>query len=361
MKFLLFGTGAIANLVMDGISKSDNSIKIVGVIDNDESKQGQLFYGKSVVGPDCIKDFQYDYICILLERSYVDVYNQLLYGYHIDKEKLVDKFFLLKQIMINKYRNSTDRDICDTISYWDKNDLTFFNQFEYAPVQFERVFWDTDNNMPYVIYADKKLYYPREYRNFFVKDGILCVRSYREMEQHEHSPHRYLTPEIYIKEGDVVVDAGAREGDFALPYIDMIKKLYLFECETEWIKALEMTYKDYRDKVVIIPKMLSNMEDDNTITLSEAISDENINFIKMDIEGVEVEVLRASQVLLKNNDIKCAICCYHRKNDRRDIEQIFTESGYRCSESNGYVVFIADPDIFKEADFRKGIVYAVRK
>ena len=361
MNFLLFGTGQIASLIMNGMSKSDNGIEIVGVIDNDETKQGKLFYGKTVVGPECINNFQYDYICILMERYYVNVYNQLFYGYHIDKEKLVDKFFLLKQIMINKYRNSTDRDIRDTISYWDKNELTFFNQFEFAPVQFEKVFWDTANNMPYILYDNKRLYYPRTYRGFFVKDGELYVRSYREMEQHECSPHRYLTQDICIRDGDIVVDAGAREGDFTLPYIDRIKKLYLFECEAEWVKALEMTYKDYRDKVAIIPKMLSDRISDNTTTLSEAINNKEIDFIKMDIEGAEVGALRASQELLKNNNIRCAICSYHRKNDRRDIEQILVENGYKCWVTNGYVVFVSDPDIFKEADFRKGIVYAIRE
>lgn len=360
MKFLIFGTGKAASHVMDGINKSDSGIEIVGVVDNDETKYGEIFYGYIVVGPNCINNFQYDYICILLERYFEDVYNQLLYGYHIERSKLVNKFFLLKQIMISKYRNSSDKDICETIEYWGKNDLSFFNQFTYAPAQMDRVFWDTENNMPYVLYNDKRLYYPREYKGFFVKENMLYVRSYREMEQHEGSPHRYLTQEICIKEGDVVVDAGAREGDFALPYIDMIKKLYLFECDPEWIRALKLTYKDYHDKIVIIPKMLSDVVNDETTTLSEILADEKINFIKMDIEGSEVKALRASKELLMKNDIRCAICCYHKKNDRRDIEQILIESGYQCSESEGYVVFVADPDIFRDADFRKGIVYAVK-
>ena len=358
MRFLLFGTGNVASQVMNGISQSGSRIEIAGVIDNDEKKQGGVFWGNPVKGPESIGEISYDYICILLERGYREVYNQLLYGYHVEQCRLVNKFFLLKQLMINKYQDSSDQDICATLAYWGKNNLTFFNQFEFAPMQIERVFWDTDHNMPYILYGDKRLYYPRGYSGFFVKDEVLCVNSYREMEQHKNSPHRYLTSEIYIKEGDIVVDAGAREGDFALQFIDKIKKLYLFECDPGWIRALEMTYKDYRDKVVIIPKMLSDEVSDETTTLSEVLADGKVDFIKMDIEGAEVRALQASSDLLKENSVRCAICCYHKENDRKEIEQIFLSNEYECSTSNGYVVFIADTDIFRTSDFRKGVVYA---
>lgn len=358
MRFLLFGTGKTASHVMEKIENWHEYIEITGIIDNDEAKQGKLFYGKVIAGPERMKEFSYDYICILAEKYFENIYNQLLYGYHIEKKRLVNKFFLLKQIMIHKYRDSEDKDIRDTISFWKQNDLTFFNQFEFAPVQYEKVYWDTDSNMPYVLYDSRRLYYPRDYSDFLVKDGNLCVASYRAMEQHERSPHRYLTDRIRIRKDDVVVDAGAREGDFALPYIDMIKKLYLFECDPGWVKALKMTYRDYSDKVVIIDKMLSDLSDDRSTTLEESIDDEKVDFIKMDIEGAEVSALHTSSRLLRENALRCAICCYHRKNDRKDIERILIQNGYRCSVSNGYVVFLADPDIFRDADFRSGIVYA---
>lgn len=360
MRFLLFGTGNIAKQVMKGLENLEEYVEIVGVIDNDEIKQGEKFYKYTITGPERMKEYSYDYICILLERNYEDVFNQLVYGYHIEAAKIVDRFFLLKEIMSEKYKDSKDSAVQDTISFWQKNNLTFFNQFEFAPAKYEKVFWDTENNMPFVMYADKRLYYPRDYR-FCIKNGDMYVVSFREMEQHINSPHRYLTDRIGIEDGDVVVDAGAQEGDFALPYIEKINKLYLFECDAAWVKALEMTYKDYKDKVVIVPKMLSDKVDEESTTLTEVVGDQKVNFIKMDIEGAETRALSASGELLENNDIKCAICSYHRKNDKKDIENIFAQFGYSCSESQGYVVFVADPDIFKEADFRRGVVYARRE
>lgn len=40
MKFLLFGTGNMANQVMEGILNLKRNIEIIGVIDNDETKHG---------------------------------------------------------------------------------------------------------------------------------------------------------------------------------------------------------------------------------------------------------------------------------------------------------------------------------
>lgn len=361
MKFLLFGTGNVADQVMKGIDNLEKYVEIAGVVDNDETKYGTKFYKYTVTGLESMADCLYDYICILLDKNYREVYNQLVYGYHIADDRIVDRFFLLKEIMSEKYKNSEDKAVQDTISFWQENNLTFFNQFAYAPAVYEKVSWDMENNMPYVMYGKERLYYPRDYRGFCIQNGDMYVVSYREMEQHIRSPHRYLTDRIDIGDGDIVVDAGAREGDFALPYIHKISKLYLFECDAGWVKALEMTYRNYMDKVIIVPKMLSDEVTENSTTLPEVIGNQKLDFIKMDIEGAETRALSAAGGLLENNDIKCAVCSYHRKNDKDDIKRILTRLGYDCSESEGYVVFVADPDIFKEADFRRGVVYAKRK
>lgn len=41
-----------------------------------------------------------------------------------------------------------------------------------------------------------------------------------------------------------------------------------------------MTYRNYKDKVVIIPKMLSDTVNEDSTTLSEVIREEQIDFIK---------------------------------------------------------------------------------
>jgi hypothetical protein len=359
-KFLFFGTGKNARETMNGIAESKPDIEIVGFIDNDESKYGKKFFGFNIYHPGKIQDLKYDYICLLIGNS-TAVYNQLVYGYQIQPDKIVDRLFLLKTIMIEKYKNDTNDCIRETLKFWENNDISFLNQFQYEPEQYDEIYWDREGNMPYTYYGGKKMYYPRNYTGFIVRDGKMYAIGYRNAEQHELSPHRYLMGSINIRNGDIVVDGGAREGDFALPYIDIIGRLYVFEGDQEWVKALQMTYKDYSDKVTIIPKMLSDYNDDYTTTLPEVIKDNRVDFIKLDIEGAEARVLKASESLLTNNNIRCSICSYHQKNDQKDIVAILERNGYQCSMSNGLTTFLYDPNFFRDLDFRKGIVYASKK
>lgn len=357
MKLLIFGTGEIASQVLCGMDHILQYIDIVGFIDNDDVKCGKEFYGRKIYSPQEIKKIDYDKICILLTQ-FREVFYQLVYGYGVQPKNILNREELLKYLMTEKYRNFADSDIQDTIKYWEKNPLSYFNQHGHVQATHDRVLWDEDYNMPYIMYKGKRLYYPRCYADFLYEKQGIYLLGYREEEQAEDSPHRYLTDEINIAKGDVVVDAGAMEGDFALEYIDEIKKLYIFECNPEWVKALSMTYKKYGDKVTIIPKMLGNKVDERMTTLQEELQNERVDFIKMDIEGAEVAALEAAQPFLQKNDVKCAICTYHRHNDAFRLEALFRRNGYQTSFSNGHMVFYIDKEIFSTLDFRKGVIYA---
>lgn len=357
MKVLIFGTGEIARQVLCGMDHILEYIEIVGFVDNDDAKYGAEFYGRAIYHPGQIQALDYDKICILLTQ-FQQVYDQLVYGYQVPPEKIISREELLKYLMTEKYRNTTESDIRDTLKYWKSNPLSYFNQHEYADVTRDRVFWDQEYNMPYIMFKGRRLYYPRSYGGFFYDEEGTCLLGYREEEQAQGSPHRYLTESIDFAEGDIVVDAGAMEGDFALEHIDKIEKLYIFECNPEWVKALKMTYKDYMDKVIIIPKMLGDHVDENMTTLKEAIPDGRVDFIKMDIEGAEVGALQAAKELLLKNNVKCSICTYHREKDAARLEKFFNDIGYQTSFSNGHMIFYIDPEIFSTLDFRKGVIYA---
>ena len=361
MKLLIFGTGQIASEVMSGIDNILEYVDLLGFIDNDESKYGQRFFDRQIYHPGQIQKLQYDNICILLGEKFQEVFNQLVYGYRIDSEKIICREDLLKYLMARKYKDSQDEDVKNAIKYWDQNPISFFNQYQYAETGYDRIYWDQDENMPYTEYKGHKLYYPRTYSGFIYKDHCIYARSYRAMEQAKGSPHQYLTNEIFIKKGDVVIDAGAREGDFALPYIDEISKLYIFESDLEWVKALQATYREYEEKVTVIPKMLGNCVNDEMTTLQETLGEQKVDFIKMDIEGAEVSVLESSEDILRRNDIRCAICSYHRKGDAFALKEILERNDYQTENSGGQVVFVADVNIFRDLDFRKAMVYAHKK
>ncbi len=270
--------------------------------------------------------------------------------------------WLLQQLMIKKYEDFDDPAIQETLEYWKTHELSVFNQ--HVPDDrgtFDRVFFDED--LPYIYFKTdggewRKMYYPRN-QQFFTYKGEKFVKNLME-EQLPTSPHLYIKGEHKICAGDIVIDAGVMEGNFALRYVDICSKMYLFETDPRWVEALRQTFKDYRDKVEIIPRFVSNVTDDKNITIDDALPDlrgEKI-FLKMDIEGAEPLALRGAKRILTNNKVKASICSYHNAEDLIKIKSIMQSYGYKTSTSDGWMVFTCDPKIFDMADFRKGIVYA---
>lgn len=280
------------------------------------------------------------------------------------EEQFKNLWWLLKQLMIQKYEDIDDPYIQATLEHWKTNNLTVFNQYIDSNKETgHRVFFDDPCGLPYIGFQTvsgeyRKMFFPREY-SFLERNGKKFVLNLLQ-EQEPTSPHLYIKGEHKINEGDIIIDAGVCEGNFALKYIDICSKMYLFECDPVWIEVLKQTFRDYRDKVEIIPKFLSDVTDEKNITIDDALPDlrgQNI-FLKMDIEGAETKALRGAKRILTDNRVKASVCAYHKAYDCIRIKGILRKYGYTVSTSEGWMVFILDPNIWDTADFRKGIVYA---
>lgn len=271
--------------------------------------------------------------------------------------------WLIKQTMIAKYEDCADPVIQETLEYWKTNELSVFNQhIDLNRGTYDKIFMDGD--LPYIYFKTiggdyRKMYIPAEWGLITTYEGEKVVKDLMQ-EQLPTSPHLYTKGEHRVHEGDVLIDAGVAEGNFALKYVDICSKIYLFEPEPVWIKLLERTFSDYRDKVEIIPCFVSDITEHNVTRIDDAIPDlrgKNV-FLKMDVEGSEPDALRGAKNLLTNNRVRASVCTYHNSDDRIKVKNIFRQYGYQTSTSNGYMVFICDLNILETADFRKGIVYA---
>jgi len=234
---------------------------------------------------------------------------------------------------------------------------------------------DTVSGLFYVLVDNKRLFYKRSL------DESSAVQSFNSVsfEQDYASPHRYLTNDKYfvgvmetdvkqvigdsfgVNDGDVVVDAGAAEGNFALSVIEKASKVYIIEGDAEWCEALKQTFSVYKEKVEIIQKYLSNVSDNNNITLVDLIDKYNINkidFLKMDIEGCEKQSLYGGMI----NDVKfidinkMAICTYHNPEDEVEISNFVSQHGYKFYLTDGYMFF---PDS-NNPPIRKAILRAYK-
>lgn len=216
---------------------------------------------------------------------------------------------------------------------------------------------DDARGLYYVIHMGKRLYYSKDYKSeLAVKENYACL----SIEQDKKSPHRYLDEYFNVEENDVVIDIGAAEGNFSLEVVERVSTLYIFETNLNWIEALNATFEPWKEKVHIINKYISNIDNDKCATLSSLFKDSTINFIKMDVEGAEVLILKNLETILAyNSTLKLALCTYHRKNDANVIIEILTHNKFHYSFSNGYMLFIYS--ILTPPYFRKGLVRAQKK
>ena len=155
---------------------------------------------------------------------------------------------------------------------------------------------------------------------------------------------QYFVPDIIgpLKD-EVFIDGGAYTGDtIASLYRERGKcwrKIYAWEPDYESRMGLTKTCKDYKD-VEIIPfglwskrtelKFLAGKKVGSRIskngtefvpvdTIDHVCASDKVTFIKMDIEGAELEALRGAADVIRRDKPKLAISIYHKPKDYFEI------------------------------------------
>lgn len=192
----------------------------------------------------------------------------------------------------------------------------------------------------------KRLYFGRDMINDVpgIYKGLL-------IEQDERSAHRYVVSYSELTD-KVLLDIGAAEAIFALDTIEYVNHAYLFECDERWQEALNATFSPWKEKVTIVRKYISDVNDDNSITLDDYFFNkpkENL-FLKMDIEGYERRALKGAKSLLENGkNISGSVCIYHLYDDKDFLSFLLHELNYATEIQPGYIIF---EDEFRSAVLR---------
>jgi hypothetical protein len=242
------------------------------------------------------------------------------------------------------------------VASFPEMDVSIQEKYVTRKLKIER---DTTTKLFYVLTDNKKLFYKNGMDAGSVRQAFNSV----SFEQDYASPHRYLTNDNYfvgviktdakqvngesfgVSAGGIVIDAGAAEGNFALSIVEKASKVYIIEGDAEWCEALKQTFLPYKEKVVIIQKYLSNVSNETTITLVdlfEKYSISGIDFLKMDIEGCEMQALWGGIIdTMKFVNIdKMAICVYHNPTAEVEVSNFVLQYGYNFYLTNGYMVFL---------------------
>lgn len=215
------------------------------------------------------------------------------------------------------------------------------------------VFRDHNAGMFYVMLDGKRLYY---HSGFQTVESVQKSFTYVCAEQDIESPHRYCEGNFSVSVGDVVVDLGAAEGNFALMSVESAAKLFVVESDQRWLEALRKTFLPWRDKVQIIHKSVGDSMAGDSVTLAGLCGGRVPNFIKMDIEGAEVAVIRQSVDFLRSGACRLAIATYHRHDDGLVIGSLLQKAGFSTRFTPRYLLNVYD--VLRPPYFRKAILRA---
>lgn len=217
-------------------------------------------------------------------------------------------------------------------------------------------YFDKDQAMWYVIAQNgKRLYLKKEYKTKF-----RAQRYYKNLlaEQDILSPHCYCTESFFPESDSIIVDIGGAEGFFAVEHLDVAKHIYVFECNPSWIEAMNVSFKDYCDKVTIIPKYVSNRDDDEHISIDSFIKEHSLEeekiFFKIDAEGSEPLIIAGGDKYFGSaNNYKIALCTYHQAWHEEAFKRYFSDCIVEASSS--YMLYYYD-FMLKEPYLRKGLL-----
>lgn len=177
----------------------------------------------------------------------------------------------------------------------------------------------------------------------------------------------YEHPNVFISPTDVVVDCGANMGLFSAWAATLAKTVYSFEPSNGILPYLEKTSSLYNN-ILIVPHGVGEKEEvlsftecyfscgshfskykinefclDKTvydikiISLDQYFINKKINYIKIDVEGAELEVIKGAKNIIKAQHPKMVIACYHIPNELTLVKEsiLSINSSYCFDEREG--------------------------
>lgn len=159
-------------------------------------------------------------------------------------------------------------------------------------------------------------------------------------------PQYFDTAIVNCNEDEVFVDCGGFTGDTAESFVNNFskyKKIYIYEPSPDNVKACIENTKNYSnievrqfgvgDKIEklkfsksgsassVVNNSVEEYDEINITTLDKDI-EEKVSFIKMDIEGSEIQGIIGAKNHIKNDNPKLAICVYHIVSDIWEIPKL---------------------------------------
>lgn len=301
---ILFGCGGLLEIGIKYLN--DKNINIKYLSDNNDKLWSKTFFNIEVINPQYIKNYNYP---VLISSMYSKEIKKQLNSFGINH--VYDISFYLyyeKNFTVSKYIENEKIELVNSFLE-DKISKDVFNGLV-------------------------------KYRKTLNPDYII-----------ESSYEHYFNPSVEIGLDDIIFDGGAWQGDTALKFSEKVNnsKTYAFEPESsnykELVKNIEMNQRNSKIYPINIglwsqeSEMNFSLDDHDTGSHSLNLNRSNkqiiqvdsmdnffhkkglkkIDFIKLDIEGSEIEALLGAKNIISTFKPKLAISIYHKPEDLWEI------------------------------------------
>lgn len=301
-KVVIWGAGNCGHHVYDILS--EQGIEISFFADNHHEGEKDYKAGIDIIGIDIVSTRQknlYVLISVVDENAYNTIYEELK-GAGLEEEQLFDMRRFMERL---------------PVSYFVQNCEKYRQVYSMLSDEFS-----------------KKVYLERIKRVYLLNDISAVVSPVDE---------EYFDEVNILTDEEVFIDCGGYDGDTSLRFVDRCdgkyKKIIVFEPEVCKKEVIDKNLKGL--KYIVYPYGVWNenktlyfeargdaashvmdKESDNKIQvvmLDDYIYDEKPTFIKMDIEGSEMEALIGARKVIQTYKPKLAVCLYHKPQDLFEI------------------------------------------
>ncbi|MFF2912218.1 FkbM family methyltransferase [Paenibacillus sp. NPDC057934] len=297
---VLFGAGAWGVCCYSAIEKY---FKTVLFCDNNPDKWGTTLIGVPIISLDSLKNIYTESNIIITSLDY---YDQILQ--QLTEHGMQDR-------VLQQLKGFTHLGFADYYNTVSKHKADFEKTYSLLADDYSRqIFFNRINSC---ITANNKYLFPlRSNSPQYFEDGI-----------------------VKLSGNEIFVDGGAYTGDTVEEFLQQtegkFEKIYSFEPEDS--KHLEFHHKfSNNQKIELIPYGLWKENDilkfdalDNgssgvneeggieikVVSIDDTLKDTPVTFIKMDIEGSELEALEGAEQTIRRYKPKLAICIYHKPLD----------------------------------------------
>lgn len=334
-------------MFIEKIKQSDSNLRIA-----DEIKQDGIptvLYGAAIAAEYLYKDFQkygisFDEIAV--DKPYLDLKSDF-FGKRIVAIEDIYSHYRLINIVVGFYNN--DLSIIDQ-RIWKLQQSGLNINKVYMPdisliISPERVFEydfiEANSNEFQWLYEHLEDNKSKEVLIAFINQRINMQLGYLRKVKEDK---QYFPSSIFsFNSNEVFIDCGAYDGDTVEQFLEVLQNqrikdfeaIYALEPDPNNFKALCEKHKDLKnisfinkgvwkeDRTLFFKggeEMMSMLADDGNIsvevtTIDRTLDGKKASFIKMDIQGAELEALKGAEKTITKYSPKLAICVYHNKED----------------------------------------------